>query len=130
LARAFARIATAGSGAAGEVAAAIRTHPELVSGASGPHVDLSRAVAGLIAKDGAEGMLAAALPDGRAVAAKFADGTGRGRGPLLAAVLRHWGFDGPAIDRWATLAVLGGGEPVGEVRPSPDLLALLAPAFP
>jgi L-asparaginase II len=130
LARAFARIATAASGPAAEVAAAMRAHPELVSGSRGAHVELCRAVAGLIAKDGAEGMLAAALPDGRALAAKFTDGTGRGRAPVLATVLRRWGVDGPAIGRWAAVPVLGGGEPVGEIRPSPDLLALLAPASP
>ncbi len=127
LARAFAAVATASSGATAEVAAAMRAHPELVSGTYGPHVELSRGVAGLVAKDGAEGMLAAALPDGRALAVKFADGSGRGRPPLLAAVLRYWGFDGPAIDRWAAVPTLGGGEPVGEIRPSCELLALLTP---
>ncbi len=126
LARAFAAIATATSGPAAEVAAATREHPELVSGTSGAHVELSRAVAGLVAKDGAEGMLAAALPDGRAVAAKFADGTGRGRPPLLAAVLRRWGFDGADVGRWAAVPTLGAGAPVGEIRASQELAALLA----
>ena len=125
LARAFAALGSAQLGAAREVAEAMRAHPELVSGTSGAHVELSREVSGLIAKDGAEGALAAALPDGRAVAAKFRDGSGRGRAPLLAAVLRRWGFDGPTVRRWATVPVLGGGAPAGVIRASAELRALL-----
>ena len=44
--------------------------------------------AGLVAKDGAEGVYAAALPDGRAVAVKIDDGAGRARRPVLAWALR------------------------------------------
>ena len=40
---------------------------------------LMRLVPGLMAKDGAEGVHVAALPDGRAVALKIADGGGRAR---------------------------------------------------
>ena len=40
-----------------------------------------RAVPGLVAKDGAEGVYVAALPDGRAVALKIADGGERARPP-------------------------------------------------
>jgi L-asparaginase II len=125
LARAVAAIGTGSGGALVTVADAMRARPELVSESTGPHVELSRAVPGLVAKDGAEGMLAAALPDGRAFTAKFADGTDRGRPPLLAAVLRRWGFDGPVISRWASVPTLGAGRPVGAVRPTAELLALL-----
>ena len=119
LARALAAIATATAGAAAEVAAATRAHPELVERDQRSVTrNCRRAVAGLVAKDGAEGVLAAALPDGRAVAAKFADGTGRGRPPLLAAVLRRWGFDGADVGRWAAVPTLGAGAPVGEIRVS------------
>jgi L-asparaginase II len=125
LARAFAAIATGTDGPTRDAANAMRAHPELVSGTAGAHVELSREVAVLVAKEGAEGAIAAALPDGRAFAAKFADGTGRGRPPLLAAVLRRWGFDGPAVRRWAAVPTLGGGTPVGVVAPSAELRDLL-----
>ena len=48
------------------------------------------AVPGLMAKDGAEGVLAAALPDGRAVALKLADGSWRGFAAVLLAALDSW----------------------------------------
>ena len=57
----------------------------------GPHRDvtrLMRLVPGLLAKDGAEGVQVAALPDGRAVAVKIADGGGRARTPVTVAALR------------------------------------------
>jgi L-asparaginase II len=125
LARAFAALAGAPSGAEREVAAAMRAHPELVSGSGRVGPDLMREVPGLVGKDGAEGVWAAALPDGRAFAVKFEDGAGRGCPPLAAAVLRRWGFDGPAVRRWAAVPTLGGGRPVGSVTWSPQLRDLL-----
>ena len=47
-----------------------------------------RHVPGLMAKDGAEGVFAAALPDGRAVALKIADGADRARPAVMVAALR------------------------------------------
>ena len=44
---------------------------------------------GLLAKDGAEGVQVAALPDGRALAVKVADGGGRARTPVTVAALRR-----------------------------------------
>ena len=84
------------------------------------------AVPGLIAKEGAEGVWAAALPDGRAFAAKLADGAMRALPPLLAAALRHWGVAGEPVERWAHVEVLGGGRPVGELTWTPELAELLA----
>ena len=52
-----------------------------------------RAVPGLIAKDGFEGVQVAALPDGRAVAVKIADGADRARMPVTAAALARCGVD-------------------------------------
>ena len=52
-----------------------------------------RLVPGLMAKDGAEGVYVAALPDGRAVALKIADGGGRARTPVMVAALRSLGVD-------------------------------------
>ena len=73
-------------------------------------------VPGLIAKDGAEGVYAAALPDGRAVAFKVDDGGQRARPPIMVAALRALGVDAPVLDELADVPLLGGGRPVGEVR--------------
>jgi L-asparaginase II len=126
LARAFRAIATAPAGSQRAVAEAMRGYPELISGRTRAAAQLCREVPGLVAKDGAEGVWAAALPDGRAFAAKFDDGASRGGPPLLAAVLGHWGFRGPAVQRWSAVPTLGGGEPVGAITASPQLRALLA----
>jgi L-asparaginase II len=73
-----------------------------------------RLVPGLMAKDGAEGVEVVALPDGRAVAVKIADGAGRARTPVVLAALRSLGVD-VAADAIVE-PVLGHGEPVGAVR--------------
>lgn len=116
LARAFARIATGEPGTPeGRVAAAIRTHPEWLGGTDREVTPLLRAVPGLIAKDGAEGVYAAALPDGRAAALKIADGTERARPVVLAALLRALGVDSPALEAGSRRPQFGGGVEVGEV---------------
>jgi L-asparaginase II len=70
-----------------------------------------------MAKDGAEGVFAAALPDGRAVALKVADGSNRARPPLMHAALRALGVDVSGVDPAAWISpVLGHGRRVGEVR--------------
>jgi L-asparaginase II len=125
LARGFATLATSTSGPTGEVAAAMRTFPRLIGGTGRAVSELTAAVPGLIAKEGAEGVWAAALPDGRAFAAKLDDGGMRALPPLLAATLRHWGVDNEVVARWAAVPVLGGGAPVGAVTVSADLWALL-----
>ena len=64
----------------------------------GPRRDVTRLmqlVPGLLVKDGAEGVQVAALPDGRAVAVKIADGGGRARTPVTIAALRSLGVDSP-----------------------------------
>jgi L-asparaginase II len=80
--------------------------------------ELIRAVPGLIAKDGAEGVYAAALPDGRAVALKVADGAARARQPVMVALLRRLGVEGIS-DELAHGQVLGHGAPVGAVTAAP-----------
>jgi L-asparaginase II len=118
LARAVARIATAPPDApAGRVAAAMRAHPWWVAGTGRDVVRLAGAVPGLIAKDGAEGVFVAALPDGRAVAVKVLDGSRRPVAAIVAAGLRALGADDPALGAAAHTAVLGHGVPVGRVEP-------------
>jgi L-asparaginase II len=116
LARAFARIAVAPPDTAeGLVAEANRRHPEWVGGTGRYVTELARAVPGLVTKDGAEGVCAAALPDGRAVAVKVLDGSERPLRPVLAALLAAVGETGPALERFARVPVLGHGVPVGRV---------------
>ncbi|HEY2296259.1 MAG TPA: asparaginase [Jatrophihabitans sp.] len=126
LASAFASLATASSGAPALVVGAMREFPVLLGGSERAVSALGAAVPGLICKEGAEGVWAAALPDGRAFAAKLADGGARALPPLLTAALRYWGCDGPVIERWTSADVLGGGRPVGSVTWSPELRALLS----
>jgi L-asparaginase II len=108
---------TAADGTAeGRVAAAIRTHPEHVSGTSRDEARLLRALPGAIAKAGAEACYAMALPDGTAVALKIDDGGARARPVVMAAALRVLGVDHPVLDDLETPPVLGGGRRVGTVR--------------
>ena len=97
LARAAARITTAPPGTPeARVADAMREHAEMASGSGRDVAALMRAVPGLLAKDGFEGVQVAALPDGRAVAVKIADGANRARVPVTAAALASAGVD-PAL---------------------------------
>ncbi|MFF3490503.1 asparaginase [Streptomyces sp. NPDC002795] len=125
LARAFARIAAAAEGTPEKrVATAMNTHPAYVGGTGRDVTDLMRALPGVVAKDGAEGVYALARPDGSAVALKIADGAQRPRPVVMTAALRHLGVDVDTDPRLAALTeapVLGHGEPVGAVRPSPVL---------
>jgi L-asparaginase II len=118
LARSFATLARAEPKTpAGQAAGAIRTRPEWLGGTGREVTRLIRAVPGLIAKDGAEAVYAAALPDGRVAAVKVADGGDRARLVVLRALLSRLGV--PA-DQLATLSgpvILGHGEPVGAVLP-------------
>jgi L-asparaginase II len=71
-------------------------------------------VPGLIAKDGAEGVFAAALPDGGALAVKIADGAARPLPPVVTASLETLGVAG--LGDLGEVPVLGHGEPVGQVE--------------
>lgn len=110
LARAFRMLAIE----QGPVHAAMTGHPELVGGDTRVATRLMRALPGLLAKDGAEGVFAAALPDGRAVAMKVADGNSRATGAVVASVLRQLGVGVDVAPFEAQ--ILGHGRPVGTVR--------------
>jgi L-asparaginase II len=117
LARAFVAIATAPPGTPEHrVAEAIRSNPEWLGGTRRDVTALIAGVPGLIAKDGAEGVYAAALPDGRAVTFKVDDGAQRARPPIMVAALRALGVDAPVFGELADVPLLGGGRPVGTVR--------------
>lgn len=92
LARAAQRLVLAPEGSAEHrVAAAMRRHPEMVAGSRRDVTALMRAVPGLLAKDGFEGVQVAALPDGTSLALKIADGADRARLPALLALLAEGG---------------------------------------
>jgi L-asparaginase II len=113
LARAFRRLVEAEPGTPERrVADQMRAHPELVAGTGADDTVLMRAVPGLLAKGGAEGVVAVALPGVGAVTIKIEDGAMRARTPVLLSALRRLGVDLPELRE----PVLGGGEPVGEVR--------------
>jgi L-asparaginase II len=117
LARGFAAVATAPAGTPpGSVRAAMTAHPDLVGGTGRDVTALMASVSGLVAKDGAEGVLAAALPDGRAVAVKLSDGAWRGFAAVVLAALDRLGADTAGAEVLRSSAVLGGGRPVGEAR--------------
>jgi len=104
------------------VADAIRAHPAYVSGSTRDERDLLSAIPGAIGKAGAEGCYAVALRDGRAFALKTDDGAARVRPVLMAEALRlsgvvdEDGVDAAAVRRTGVVKLLGGGNPVGEIR--------------
>jgi L-asparaginase II len=124
LARAVARLAAAAPDThEGRVAQAVREHPEMASGTGRDVARLMRAVPGLLAKDGFEGVQVAALPDGRAVGVKIADGADRARMPVAAAALARCGVDPAVLAGFAATPVIGGGAVVGSVRTAGALAA-------
>ena len=128
LARAFRRLALGLDGFdrpdphAQRVADAIRAHPAYVSGSRRDERELLTAIPGAIGKAGAESCYAVALPDGRAFTLKTDDGAPRVRPVLMAAALSRSGMldepgvDADAVRRTGVVSLLGGGEPVGEIR--------------
>ncbi|MEE6259313.1 asparaginase [Plantactinospora sonchi] len=117
LARAFLRLVAAGPDSVERtVADAMRAHPLLVSGTGADDALLMSGVPGLLMKSGAEGVVAAALPGGGAVAVKVDDGAARARRPVLVSALRRLGVTTPVLDELAELPLYGGGDLVGAIR--------------
>ena len=124
LARAFGTMVRAEPGSAPRrVADAMRAYPDWTSGTRRPESALMEAVPGLLLKSGAEGVVAFALPDGTAAAAKIDDGAARALPAVTVALLRSLGVDTAggtdvtALDRIADVPVQGGSRPVGHIRP-------------
>ncbi len=124
LARGFRSVAMAKTGSPARVVAdAMREHPQMVGGPTRDVSMLMAGISGLVAKDGAEGVYAAALPDGRAIALKIADGANRARPPLMRAALSALGVDISGVDERAFASpIFGHGKIVGEVRVIDNLL--------
>ncbi|CAN5366644.1 asparaginase [soil metagenome] len=103
----------------GAVYRAMTNHPDMVGGPTRPVTCFIRGVVGLLAKDGAEGVFVAALPDGGALAVKVADGSARAVSPVVLALLPLLGVPAEVLDQMAPSveqSVLGHGRPVGSVR--------------
>ncbi|MEU5937762.1 asparaginase [Micromonospora sp. NPDC047548] len=117
LARAYLRLVSAEPGSMERtVSDAMRAYPELVGGTGADDTRLMRGVPGALAKVGAEGVIAAAVPGVGAVALKIDDGAARARMPVLVSALRRLGVEAPVLIEYAELPLLGGGLPVGAVR--------------
>jgi L-asparaginase II len=121
LAGAYLRMVCAPAGTAERaVADAMRSYPELVSGTGADDALLMRGLPGVLAKGGAEGVLAVGVPGVGAVAIKVDDGAPRARMPVLAGALRRLGLTAPVLEELAEhadgVAQLGGDQVVGTVR--------------
>lgn len=114
LAGAYATLASNGSA----VTRAMRAHPVLVAGVDRDVTLWTEVVPGLIAKEGAAGVMAVGLDDGRAAAYKIADGSDPARCAVVPQALRVLGVD-PDVDVLARVRVpvLGHGREVGHVDP-------------
>jgi L-asparaginase II len=117
LARAFRAISNGDAGGAGcEVHDAMTSHPVMVGGEGRDVTTFMRQVPGLMAKDGADGVFAAALPDGRSIALKIADGANRARPPVMVAALARLGVDVRELAPLVEEKIMGHGRQVGVVR--------------
>ena len=117
LARSFAAIARSQS----DVARSMSARPDLVGGAARDVTRWMVALPGLVMKDGADGVMAGAFPDGRAFALKIASGVDGARQAATAEALRVLGVD---VDELPTSTstgpvVLGHGHAVGRVESLP-----------
>jgi len=113
LAAAFATIATDGT----PVAGSMRAEPVMVAGPTRDVTRWMQHVPGLIAKEGAAGVMAAALPDGRALAFKIADGDNVARQAVVPTALRCIGVDiETAPEDLVSHPVMGHGREVGRIR--------------
>ncbi|MFT3887960.1 MAG: asparaginase [Arachnia sp.] len=123
LARAFGRLASGADPDALRIADAFRAHPEYASGTRRDEATLHREVPGIVVKSGAEGTIAAGLPDGTGIAIKASDGAHRAVVPALIAVLEALGLGTPTLASFQPQPVLGHGQVVGRVSPSASLRA-------
>jgi len=119
LARAFASLAGGRLGPSGDrCAAAMRAHSVLVAYDGAIDTELMRAEDGLVAKIGAEGVLAVGLADGSGLALKVRDGSVRAVAPAGAALTRSaLGLRAELPDGLAVAPIVNSrGVRVGELR--------------
>lgn len=109
---------------AGTLVRAVRERPWTIAGPGEPDT-IAIETLGVFAKGGAEGVMVMVAPNGTTVALKMLDGSGRAATLVAAALLARAGAlsegDVSALEAALPLEVLGGGEPVGAIRLSPEL---------
>ena len=107
------------AGPAGRLASAILAHPWAIDGPGEPNTVITERL-GLLAKEGAEGVMVLAAPDGTAVALKMLDGSPRAIFLVALGILASVGaVDADRANQVAvevTEPVLGRGVPVGRLR--------------
>lgn len=117
LARAMRALAVGDAGSEGrQIFEAMEKYPHMVAGDDRHVTAIAGSIPGLAAKDGAESIYVAAMSDGRAVALKLSDGSGRGIATVLLAALHRLGVDVSTVPHSVAEVVLGHGKPVGAVR--------------
>lgn len=127
LARAIHRIGTASDRSpfalhriAGSLVRAVRENPWTIEGPGRPDT-LAIEKLGVFTKGGAEGIMVMVAPDGTTVALKMLDGSARASTLVAAVLLSRAGAlpdaDVAALTSALPLAVLGGGNDVGMIRP-------------
>lgn len=129
LARGFGRFAAGADPLTASLANAYRAHPEYVSGTRRDETVLHRRVPGLVCKMGAEGTLAAGLPDGTGIVVKTSDGAHRATVPMLIAVLHALGLATDELRGYQPQPVLGHGLVVGRVAVTARVSQELASAL-
>lgn len=106
---------------AGSLVRAVREHPWTIDGPGRPDTIAIERL-GVFAKGGAEGVMVMVAPNGTTVALKMLDGGARASTIVAATLLSAAGaVPAEAVDALASelsLEVLGGGRPVGTIRPS------------
>ena len=115
LARAYGRARSSTDPAHG-IANAMIAHPEIVGGTRLDVTLMMQNLPTILIKDGADGVMAAALADGTGIALKIGDGAAPPRVAVLLHVLTLLGIDVAAAAAAAPLPVFGHGQPVGHVR--------------
>lgn len=116
LARAVGSIASGATQESRRLVAAITAHPVLVSGTRAPERHFVERLPGAIAKTGAESTMVVGWSDGSALVGKIEDGSVRALTVAMSRAVELLG--GPVVLPEPRPVVLGGGRPVGEVRPA------------
>ncbi len=105
---------------AGALVRAVREHPWTIEGPGRPDTIAIESL-GVFAKGGAEGVMVMVAPNGTTVALKMLDGSLRAATIAAATLLaRHGALSAEQVaqlDEALSLVVLGGGRPVGAIRP-------------
>jgi L-asparaginase II len=115
LARGFQSLILSGDACTTAVHRAMRQFPHLVGG-EGRDVTILMEQLDVVAKDGAEGVFAVALPDGRAIALKIDDGSNRARMAVLLAALENFDINLGDLPQRLDVPTLAHGHPVGHVQ--------------